>query len=64
MYKKHVSCGGYQSGIDGVIGSLSRSGEIPEDEKKISHKFIFNDFDSILKLHKQLKGDIACIVMD
>lgn len=62
--KKHVIFGGYHGWHDWVIGSSSRSGGIPEAEKKISHKFIFNDFNSILKLHKKLNGDIACIVMD
>ena len=60
--KKHVIFGGYHGWHDWVIGSSSRSGGIPEAEKKISHKFIFNDFNSILKLHKKLNGDIACIV--
>lgn len=62
--KKHVIFGGYHGWHDWVIGSSSRSGGIPDAEKKISHKFIFNDFKSILKLHKKLKGNIACIVMD
>jgi glutamate-1-semialdehyde 2,1-aminomutase len=62
--KKHVIFCGYHGWHDWVIGSSSRSGGIPNVEKKLSHKFIFNDFESILKLHKKLKGNIACIVMD
>jgi glutamate-1-semialdehyde aminotransferase len=62
--KDHVLFGGYHGWHDWVISQTSRSGGIPEAEKKLSHKFIFNDFKSIYKLYKKLNGKVACIVMD
>lgn len=62
--KKHVLFGGYHGWHDWVIGSSSRSGGIPDAEKKLSHKFIFNDFESIVSLYNKLGGNVSCIVMD
>ncbi len=62
--KDHILFGGYHGWHDWVIGQTSRSGGIPKVEKKLSHKFIFNDFRSIDKLYKKLDGKVACIVMD
>ena len=62
--RNNVLFGGYHGWHDWVIGKTSRSGGIPEAEKKLSHKFIFNNMKSIKELYKKLNGDVACIVMD
>lgn len=62
--KKNVLFGGYHGWHDWCISRTSKSGGIPLAEKKLSHKFIFNDINSIKNLYKKLNGDIACIVMD
>ena len=62
--KENIIFGGYHGWHDWVIGKTSRSGGIPNIEKKLSHKFVFNDIDSIYKIYKKLKGNVACIVMD
>ncbi len=46
--KENVLFGGYHGWHDWVISQTSRSGGIPGIEKKLSHKFIFNDIDSFI----------------
>ena len=62
--KENVLFGGYHGWHDWVISQTSRSGGIPGIEKKLSHKFIFNDINSIKKIYKKLNGNISCLVMD
>ena len=46
--------------MDGMIGLLDLLVDLVEYRmlKKMSHKFVYNDFNSILKLHKKLNGEM------
>ena len=62
--KNNVLFGGYHGWHDWSVSRSSKSGGIPNAEKKLSHKFIFNNIETIKQLYKKLNGDVACIVMD
>ena len=62
--RDHVVYCGYHGWHDWCIAQTSRPGGIPEIVRDLSHRFIFNDIDSLHTLIKQLNGKISCIVMD
>ncbi len=62
--KDHVIYCGYHGWHDWCIANSSRPGGIPESIRKLSHRFTFNDIDSIYNLIKKLDGEVSCIVMD
>lgn len=62
--KDHVVFCGYHGWHDWCIAKTSRPGGIPGSVRQYSHKFIYNDIDSLKKLIKELDGQISCVVMD
>lgn len=62
--KDHILFCGYHGWHDWYIGQTSKSGGVPESTKKLSHRFNYNDIDSLLKLVKLYKNEIACIFID
>jgi len=62
--KDHVVFGGYHGWHDWCIARTSKTGGIPKTVQDYSHKFIFNDIDSLEQLIKELDGNVACVVMD
>ena len=60
---KVISCGWH--GIhDWSLANTSRNYGIPNEIKKLSLKFEFNNIDSLHNLIKKNKDEVACIVMD
>ena len=62
--RDHVVFCGYHGWHDWCIARTSRPGGIPESTRELSHKFIYNDIDSLKNLIKELNGQISCVVMD
>ncbi len=62
--RDHVVFGGYHGWHDWCIAKTSRPGGIPEAIRALSHKFVFNDIDSLYRLIKELNGEVSCVVMD
>ena len=62
--KNHVLFCGYHGWQDWYICQTSMDGGIPSDIKNYSHRFQYNDFDSLLNVVDKLKGEIACIIME
>ena len=62
--KNHVLCCGYHGWQDWFIGSTSRSGGVPSAVKKLTHPFIYNDIDSLIKLLNKFKGKVSAIIME
>lgn len=60
----HVIFCGYHGWHDWCIARTSRPGGIPEASRRLSHKFIFNDIDSLRGTLKRLDGRVSCVVMD
>jgi glutamate-1-semialdehyde 2,1-aminomutase len=62
--RDHVAYCGYHGWHDWSISETSRPGGIPEAVRKLSHRFIYNDIDSLHTLVNQLEGQVSCVVMD
>lgn len=61
---KNILTCGYHGWHSFSIANTSRSGGVPDSEKNLTHKFIYNDIDSLIEKIESLKGDVACVVMD
>jgi len=62
--RDHVAACGYHGWHDWYIGSTTRSKGVPAATKKLTHKFIYNDIDSLKKIFKQYPGQIAAVIME
>lgn len=62
--RDHVLFCGYHGWHDWCVARSSRPGGIPEPIRQLSHKFVYNDIDSLRNLIKELDGQISCVVMD
>lgn len=49
---------------DWFIGDTVMDGGIPEDIKKLTLQFNYNDVESVRSLFEQYKGQIACLIME
>jgi glutamate-1-semialdehyde aminotransferase len=62
--KNHIAFCGYHGWHDWCIAKTSRPGGIPKAIQRLSHKFVFNDMDSLSRLVKDLDFQVGCVVMD
>lgn len=62
--KNHILFCGYHSWQDWYISKTSMNFGIPSDIGKYSHRFNYNDLNSLEKLIKKYKDDIACIILE
>ena len=62
--RDHVAACGYHGWHDWYIGSTTRSKGVPAATKKLTHKFIYNDIDSLKKIFKQYPEQIAAVIME
>lgn len=62
--KDHVLVGGYHGWQDWYIGSTSRDLGVPEAVKALTHKFAYNDIDSVMKWFKTYHNQIAAIILE
>lgn len=62
--KDHILFCGYHGWQDWYISQSSKNGGIPSCVKELSHRFTYNDIDSLTKLIQQYKDNVACIILE
>lgn len=62
--KNNVLFCGYHAWQDWYVCQTSMNGGIPEEIKKYSHRFSYNDIEQLKKIIEELKDDVACIIME
>ena len=62
--REKVACCGYHGWQDWYIATTTRSKGIPEGVKKLTLTFEYNRIETLEKLFKAHKGQIACVIME
>jgi len=62
--RDHVAVCGYHGWHDWYIGSSTRNLGVPKETRKLTHKFNYNDIESLEKIFKQNKNKIAAVIME
>ena len=62
--KDHILFCGYHGWQDWYICKTSMNGGIPKIVSKYSHRFNYNDIDSLTKLFEKFKNKVACVIME
>lgn len=62
--KNHILFCGYHGWQDWYIGQTSMNGGVPEPVRELSHRFNYDDLESLQTLIERYDGDIACIILD
>ena len=62
--KNHILFCGYHSWQDWYVCKTSMNSGVPEDIGKYSHRFDYNDLNSLKTLLKKYKDDVACIILE
>lgn len=62
--KDYVIVCGYHGWQDWYIGSTTRNGGVPKATQELTHKFVYNDLKSLEDKIKELKGNIAAVIME
>lgn len=60
--KEHIAVCGYHGWQDWYIGSTTRDLGVPEAVKQLTHKFKYNNIESLEKVFKE--QDLACVIME
>ena len=62
--KDHILVCGYHGWQDWSISTTSRNKGIPKEVQSLSHRFTYNDIDSLLDLTKLYEKNIAAIILE
>ncbi len=62
--KDHILFCGYHGWQDWYISKTSMNGGIPNIISKYSHRFIYNDIESLNNLFEKFKNKVACVIME
>lgn len=62
--RDHIAVCGYHGWHDWYIGTTTRDLGVPEDTKKLSHKFIYNDLASLEKIFAENPDKVAAVIME
>jgi len=62
--KEHIATCGYHGWHDWYIGSTTRKRGVPKSTQKLTHRFTYNDIDSLTKIFRKHKGRIAAVIME
>jgi glutamate-1-semialdehyde 2,1-aminomutase len=62
--RDHVAVCGYHGWHDWYIGSTTRHLGVPRSTRKMTHKFEYNNIESLEKIFKANKGKIAAVIME
>ena len=62
--REHILFCGYHGWQDWYVSQTSMNGGVPQCIKELTHKFIYNDIESLRELFKQLKGGVAAVIME
>lgn len=59
-----VVCCGYHGWQDWYIGITPRNAGVPQAVRSLTHKFEYNDIDSLHAIFKQYPNQVACVIME
>lgn len=62
--RDHVAVCGYHGWHDWFIGSTSRNLGVPASTAAMTHRFVYNDLDSLKKLFVEHPGQFAAVIME
>ena len=62
--KEEIAFCGYHSWQDWYIGSTSMNKGVPKDVAKLSHRFIYNDVESLRKIFDSRPDKIAAVILE
>ncbi len=62
--RDHIIVCGYHGWQDWYIGSTTRNKGIPNEVSALTHKFTFNDLDSLSKIFDEFPSGIAAVIME
>ena len=60
--KTHIAVCGYHGWQDWYIGSTARDQGVPDEVKELTHKFEYNNINSLEKIFQN--QDLACVIME
>jgi len=60
--KEHIAVCGYHGWQDWYIGSTTRNLGVPQSIKELTHKFEYNNIESLEKIFQE--QDLACVIME
>lgn len=62
--RDHVIVCGYHGWHDWYIGSTVRNLGVPKSTQKLTHRFEYNNIDSLKKVFEKLDGKVAAVIME
>jgi glutamate-1-semialdehyde 2,1-aminomutase len=62
--RDHIACCGYHGWHDWYIGTTTRNLGVPKSTQALTHKFEYNNLDSLEKLFKKYKNKFAAVIME
>lgn len=62
--KDHVIVCGYHGWQDWYIGSTTKNLGVPKSTQALTHKFSYNDLDSLQQVFKEYSGQVAAVIME
>jgi len=62
--RDHVAVCGYHGWQDWYIGSTSRNLGVPKATQALTHKFTYNDLESLHRVFRDHPGEIAAVIME
>ena len=62
--RDYIACCGYHGWQDWYIATTTRSKGIPDDVKKLTLTFHYNDIESLRRLFEEHTDKIACVIME
>ncbi|MBU0764059.1 MAG: aminotransferase class III-fold pyridoxal phosphate-dependent enzyme [Bacteroidetes bacterium] len=62
--RDHVAACGYHGWQDWYIGSTTRNLGVPKSTQELTHKFAYNDIDSLNKIFADYKDQVAAVIME
>lgn len=62
--RDYVAVCGYHGWHDWYIGSTTRNLGVPKATQELTHKFVYNDIDSLKKLFVEHPGKFAAVIME
>lgn len=62
--REHIAVCGYHGWQDWYIGSTTRSLGVPKCVQELTHRFVYNDIQSLINLFDQHPNGIAAVIME
>lgn len=62
--RDHIAACGYHGWHDWYIGTTTRNQGVPAATRELTHKFVYNDIESLKKIFKEHKNKIAAVIME